>query len=199
MRRRSIFPAAARRELRKTSPRTIASTLTIAVVPTAGASGEYEIEVAGNLCSNSIEAVRAAALTGQGICLLPLLSVAEDLKTGRLLRLLPDCVAADATIQAIYPGGRHLSTRVRTFLDFVAKRLREFDRIDPGKTHGELPVAREPAGTTTAPPKATSQAFSPTIAAPIASASRVSSSCALGVTRYGLQQARFERIGKDRQ
>jgi hypothetical protein len=36
-------------------------------------------------------------------------------------------VAVEAAIQAVYPGGRHLSTRVRTFLDFVAKRLREVD------------------------------------------------------------------------
>jgi DNA-binding transcriptional LysR family regulator len=90
-------------------------------------TGEHEIEAVGNLCSNSIEAVRAAALKGQGVCLLPLLSVAEDLKTGRLLRLLPDYVAVEAAIQAVFPGGRHLSTRVRTFLDFVAKRLRELD------------------------------------------------------------------------
>ena len=90
-------------------------------------AGDHEIEVTGNLCSNSIEAVRAAALKGQGVCLLPLLSVAEDLKTGRLLRLLPDYVAVEAAIQAVYTGGRHLSTRVRTFLDFVAKRLREID------------------------------------------------------------------------
>jgi DNA-binding transcriptional LysR family regulator len=93
---------------------------------TSGA-GEHEIEVMGNLCSNSIEAVRAAALNGRGVCLLPLLSVAEDLKTGRLLRLLPDYVPFETAIQAVYPGGRHLSTRVRTFLDFVARRLREVD------------------------------------------------------------------------
>ena len=92
-----------------------------------GPTGEYEIKVDGNLRSNSIEAVRAAALKGQGVCLLPLLSVAEDLKTGRLLRLLPDYVAVEAAIQAVYPGGRHLSTRVRTFLDFVAKWLRKVD------------------------------------------------------------------------
>jgi DNA-binding transcriptional LysR family regulator len=124
----------------------------------ASGTKEHEIEAAGNLCSNSIEAVRAAALTGQGICLLPLLSVAGDLKTGRLLRLLPDYVVAEATIQAIFPGGRHLSARVRTFLDFVAKRLREVDvdRIDRGKTCAETSVAREPKGSATTPAKATS-------------------------------------------
>ena len=93
---------------------------------TSGA-GDHKIEVAGNLRSNSIEAIRAAALKGQGICLLPLLSVAEDLKTGRLLRLLPDYAAVEAAIQALYLGGRHLSARVRTFLDFVAKRIRAAD------------------------------------------------------------------------
>ena len=121
----------------------------------ASRTGEHEIEAAGNLCSNSIEAVRAAALTGQGICLLPLLSVAEDLKMGRLLRLLPDYVVAEATIQAIYPGGRHLSARVRTFLDFVAKRLREvdIDRIEQGKTRTETSFACEPTRSTNTPAK----------------------------------------------
>jgi DNA-binding transcriptional LysR family regulator len=92
-----------------------------------GRTGEYEIKVDGNLRSNSIEAVRAAALTGQGVCRLPLMNVAEDLKKERLKRLLPGSTAAEVTIQAIYPGARHLSTRVRTFLDFVAKWLRKVD------------------------------------------------------------------------
>jgi DNA-binding transcriptional LysR family regulator len=90
-------------------------------------TGEHQIEVSGNLRSNSIEAIRAAALKGQGVCLLPLLSVAEDLKAGRLLRLLPDYAAVETAIQALYLGGRHLSARVRTFLDFVVKRIREAD------------------------------------------------------------------------
>jgi DNA-binding transcriptional LysR family regulator len=92
-----------------------------------GPTGEYEIKVDGNLRSNSFDAVRAAALTGQGVCRLPLMNVAEDLKKERLLRLLPDCTAAEVTIQALYPGGRHLSTRVRTFLDFIASWLRKVD------------------------------------------------------------------------
>ena len=92
-----------------------------------GPMGESEIKATGNLRSNSIEAVRAAALTGQGVCRLPLINVAEDLKKDRLQRLLPDYAAAEAAIQAFYPGGRHVSTRVRTFLDFVARQLRKVD------------------------------------------------------------------------
>ena len=55
------------------------------------------------------------------------MNVADDLKKERLQRLLPDYAAAEAAIQAFYPGGRHLSTRVRTFLDFAAKWLRKVD------------------------------------------------------------------------
>jgi hypothetical protein len=35
--------------------------------------------------------------------------------------------AVEAAIQALYLGGRNLSARVRTFLDFVARRMREAD------------------------------------------------------------------------
>jgi hypothetical protein len=89
---------------------------------------------------------------------LPLLSVAGDLKTGRLMRLLPDYAVAEATIQVIFPGGRHLSTLVRTFLDFVAKRLCEVDvnRIDQGKTRAETSVARESTNSITTRATATS-------------------------------------------
>ena len=41
----------------------------------------------------------------------------------QLLRLMPDYAAVEAAIQALY----HLAARVRTFLDFVAKRMREAD------------------------------------------------------------------------
>lgn len=90
-----------------------------------GKDGEHAVAIAGNLRSNSIEGLRAGALAGQGICLLPLSSVADDLTRGDLVRLLPGYDATAAIIQAIYPQSRHLSTKVRTFLDFLVKRLRE--------------------------------------------------------------------------
>jgi DNA-binding transcriptional LysR family regulator len=108
-----------------------------------GEDGEHEIVVSGNFRSNSIEALRTAAVTGQGICLLPMVSVAADLESGRLLRLLPDYATADEAIHAVYPAGRHLSVRVRTFLDFIAKRLREVN-VDPAaKQNGKCSPAAD--------------------------------------------------------
>jgi DNA-binding transcriptional LysR family regulator len=86
---------------------------------------EQTVEVSGNLRSNSIEALRAATLSGLGICLLPLVNVSEDLKSGALVRLLPDICMNEVLVQAVYPPGRHHSVKFRTFLDFVVRRLCE--------------------------------------------------------------------------
>ena len=88
-----------------------------------GADGEQTVEVSGNLRSNSIEALRAAALAGIGVCLLPAVNITEDIKTGRLVRLLPEHHTGEVVVQAVYPPGRHLSVKVRTFLDFLVERL----------------------------------------------------------------------------
>jgi len=91
----------------------------------AGPDGEVAVEVSGNLRSNSWPAIRGAALAGQGIALLPIVLVAGDVQEGRLRRLLPDYGAGEVVVQAVYPPGRHLSVKVRSFLDFVVKRLHE--------------------------------------------------------------------------
>jgi DNA-binding transcriptional LysR family regulator len=90
----------------------------------AGADGAHAITVAGNLRSNSVEALRVATVAGQGLCLLPLLSVADDLAAGRLVTLLPEYTTADALVHAIYHAGGHMPVKLRSFLDFVIARLR---------------------------------------------------------------------------
>jgi DNA-binding transcriptional LysR family regulator len=89
----------------------------------SGADGEHDVEVAGNLRSNSIEGLRAAALAGLGICLLPMVNVSDDLRHGQLVRLLPDYRTSEVVVRALYPAGRHVSIKVRTFVDFLVERL----------------------------------------------------------------------------
>ena len=87
--------------------------------------GAITVEVSGNLHSNTWVAVRGAALAGQGIGLLPLVLIAEDVHAARLTRLLRDHDTGEIVIQAVYPASRHLSVKVRSFLDFLVKRLHE--------------------------------------------------------------------------
>jgi DNA-binding transcriptional LysR family regulator len=83
------------------------------------------VEVAGNLRSNSWVLLRRAALAGQGISMLPVILAADDVRDGRLIRLLPDHDLGEIVLQAVYPASRHLSIKVRSFLDFLVQRLRE--------------------------------------------------------------------------
>ena len=88
-----------------------------------GPDGEHDVDVSGNLRTNSIEGMRAAALAGLGICLMPSMSIGADAAAGRLVRLLPEFRTSETIIQAVYPASRHLPLKVRTFLDFLVERL----------------------------------------------------------------------------
>lgn len=88
-----------------------------------GADGAHDVDVAGSLRSNSIEALRAAALVGLGICLLPTVNISDDLQSGHLVRLLPDYRTSEVAVQAVYPPGPHVSVKLRTFLDFLVERV----------------------------------------------------------------------------
>lgn len=79
-------------------------------------------QVAGNLEANNAEALHAAVRAGLGLGLLPHWLVGRDLAEGRLVELLPDFHAPDSAIYAVYPPGRHLSPKVRGFVDFLAAR-----------------------------------------------------------------------------
>jgi len=63
--------------------------------------------------------LRAFALTGQGVAILPQWLIQEDLQAGRLVRLLADYRFARQGVYALYPDTRHLPLKVRAFIDFM--------------------------------------------------------------------------------
>ena len=86
--------------------------------------GRYSsVPVTGSIEMNNSLALRQAALGGAGIMLTPTFIVGEDIASGRLLRLLPEYRTKEVTIYAVYAGRRHLTPKVRTFIDYMKKRL----------------------------------------------------------------------------
>jgi DNA-binding transcriptional LysR family regulator len=65
----------------------------------------------------------ALAVAGVGITVEPDFIVAADVRAGRLVRLLRDFAPPAININAVYPSRRHLSAKVRAFIDFVALRF----------------------------------------------------------------------------
>lgn len=83
-----------------------------------------DVPIAGSFHSNDIEALRALVLSGRGIVSAFDFLVADDLRAGRIVRVLPDFERARWPIHALYTPNRHLLPKVRVFLDFVAAMFR---------------------------------------------------------------------------
>jgi len=77
----------------------------------------------GNLRSNSGAVLIVAALAGHGLACLPTYFVGDALQSGRLVTVLDDYIAPPLTLRALYPHNRHLSAKVRAFVDFLAARF----------------------------------------------------------------------------
>jgi DNA-binding transcriptional LysR family regulator len=82
------------------------------------------------MLANNGDILRTAALDGLAIALLPSFIAGEHVRSGALVRLLPDYVASEGALYAVYPPGRHLSAKRRSFIDFLAARLGEAPQWD---------------------------------------------------------------------
>lgn len=81
------------------------------------------VKVGGNLSTNHGEVAVDWALEGHGILLRSLWDIAPDLRTKRLVQVLPEWSGAPADIYALYPQRLHLSAKVKAFLDFLTERF----------------------------------------------------------------------------
>ncbi|RFB75676.1 LysR family transcriptional regulator [Methylovirgula sp. 4M-Z18] len=88
-----------------------------------GADGDHWIHPVWSLCVNNAEVLRDAAIGGRGIALIPTFIGEAALKSGALQTVLNDYHAPPLTLYAIYPSTRHLSVKVRLFIDFLVERF----------------------------------------------------------------------------
>ena len=96
-----------------------------------GVPGSVRVPV--RLAANSGEFLMRAAIAGEGLLLHPTFTLQDALRSGQLLRLLPDHTWPELSAYAVYPPTRHLSRRVRVFIDYLAEHLAGepvWDRID---------------------------------------------------------------------
>ena len=79
------------------------------------------VKVTGNFETNNCDALRATIFADAGIALRPTWDVWKDIKAGTLQVLLPDYTHPSFKIQAVYPNRRHLSQKVRLFIDLLCE------------------------------------------------------------------------------
>ena len=88
-------------------------------------SGETtaQVEVPARTLVSDLDVLYSIATAGLGIALLPAFRCADDLRARRLERVLRDWNAPATPIHVIYPSTRHLSPKVKTFVDHLQARM----------------------------------------------------------------------------
>jgi DNA-binding transcriptional LysR family regulator len=90
---------------------------------TDSTGASVRIEHSPRLVCHDFPLVRAAALAGLGIALLPENVVVEDLKSGSLEPVLPGWTLPLGIVHVVFPTRRGLLPSVRAFIDFMAERM----------------------------------------------------------------------------
>jgi len=86
-----------------------------------GRSGTVKVPI--RLRANNGDFLCNAAMAGQGLILQPTFYVHDAIARGLLVPVLTGYAWPTLSAYAVYPPTRHLSTRVRAFVDFLAARF----------------------------------------------------------------------------
>ncbi len=88
-----------------------------------GPDGEHRIGIHSQLTVNNGDVLCAAARQGLGIASLPTFIVGDAIRAGDLDIILPDYQPPEINIYAVYASRKHLSAKVRAFIDFVVEQI----------------------------------------------------------------------------
>jgi DNA-binding transcriptional LysR family regulator len=75
------------------------------------------------LLSDNAGALRDAAVAGLGVACLPRFLIDRDIESGALELVLPAYSTPEILISVVYPSRRHLSPKVRLFIEMLVERL----------------------------------------------------------------------------
>ena len=73
----------------------------------------------GSILINNGDSILSAVLSGGGLAMLAAHMAGEHVKSGKLVPVLEEYVRDDVPIYAVYPSSRHLSPKVRAFVDYL--------------------------------------------------------------------------------
>jgi DNA-binding transcriptional LysR family regulator len=85
--------------------------------------GPEAFAVAGRMDADDGDMLTEWAILGQGIILKPAFEVAEHLRHGRLIQILPGFPPEPVTLAVVYPHRRLLPAKVKAFADFMVEEV----------------------------------------------------------------------------
>lgn len=88
-----------------------------------GPNGSETVVTRSVLRCNNGDTCRSIALAGGGISLQPSFMVADDLRRGDLVEILPEYRSVELGIFAVYPSRKHLAPKVRVLINFLTEHF----------------------------------------------------------------------------
>jgi DNA-binding transcriptional LysR family regulator len=82
-----------------------------------------QVAVPAHLLVSDMDVLHAATTAGLGIALLPAFGCVEDLRARKLERVLRDWNAPSTPVHVVYPSTRHLSPKVKAFVEHLHDRM----------------------------------------------------------------------------
>jgi DNA-binding transcriptional LysR family regulator len=98
-----------------------------------GAGKEHSVRLSPRLVVSHVEAALAAAVEGHGVAAALSYQVDAEIRSGRLVRLLPGHEPPPIPVHLVVPSARYMPARVRLFLDHAAARLNRLEVIRAGQ------------------------------------------------------------------
>lgn len=90
----------------------------------SGPQGIASIQLEPQHCANSLMVLRDMVKSGYGITLLPESHTHRDVSEGKLVLLLEEWKLPENGVYAIYPSPRHLTPKVKSFIDFLGSHFK---------------------------------------------------------------------------
>jgi DNA-binding transcriptional LysR family regulator len=95
-----------------------------------GPPGHASVKVNPRLRTNSGDTCRAVALQHLGIIIQPSFLVADELRSGALVEVMPQYRSLEFGIYAVYPSRKHVLPKVRLLIDYLVAALKKKDWPD---------------------------------------------------------------------
>jgi DNA-binding transcriptional LysR family regulator len=89
----------------------------------SGAEGQQTVRVRGNFKANTADGVLQATLQGLGVAAITTMAAAEEVRAGRLVRLLPQYRLPEGMMYASYLPNPTMPQCVQTFVHFLSSEL----------------------------------------------------------------------------
>lgn len=88
-----------------------------------GPNGNEVLNVNGPVQVNIAESLIVAIREGMGIGMLPLYAAIDGLRTGSLVRVLPEYTLQKMNVYALYPSRKFIDAKTRTWVEFLRTHL----------------------------------------------------------------------------